>query len=84
MKRLLILVIVLLLAVMVFSYADWLSFDSDSKSASVTLNTEEVKEDTKAAFEKGSAAVDKAVDEIENAPEVDVDVEVKEEPAVEE
>ncbi|MEZ6046431.1 MAG: hypothetical protein R3C11_12845 [Planctomycetaceae bacterium] len=66
MKRLFI-VVVIILAVCAFIFGDWVEFSKDSDSASVTLNTKEVKEDTKAVFHKGEKALEEAADEVEQA-----------------
>ena len=75
MKRLLI-VVVVIFAVSALIFGDWVSFSKDSDSASVTINTQEVKKDTKAVFQKGEKAVEDAADEIERATDSAVEDDV--------
>ncbi|MAT13946.1 MAG: hypothetical protein CMJ46_01595 [Planctomyces sp.] len=74
MKRfILILVVILAVCAVVFG---WISFDADEDSASMTLDTERVKEDTKAAVDTTNRAVQEAVEEVRETPKVDADVDV--------
>jgi hypothetical protein len=60
-------ILVLILIVVVLAVVGWISFGRDGDSASINLETKEIKEDTQKALDTGAQLLKRAGEKIDNA-----------------